>query len=295
MRKQFVTTTEDLMEKDPRVVLLLGDIGVFGFRNVFKKFPERIYNIGICEQAMTSLAAGLSAEGLIPFVHSIAPFVVERSFEQIKVDFCYQQLGANIISVGASYDYAALGCTHQCPGDVAILRSLPGMQIVVPGSPAEFDALLRTGYASGYPTYYRLSERSHGENVPVKFGHGHVMRRGAQGIVLAVGPTLAAALEATAGMDITLLYYSTIAPFDAALLRAYSSTSSIAVIEPFYEGTLAFDVLSALGDRAVRLLSLGVPRRFLTGYGDAADHDEQCDLTAPKLRHRLAEFFHAGS
>ena len=117
MRKQFVRTTEDVMAKDERLVVLLGDIGVFGFRSAFEQFPARIYNIGICEQAMTSLAAGLSKEGLVPVVHSIAPFVVERCFEQIKVDFCYQKLGGNIVSVGGSYDYAALGCTHHCPGD----------------------------------------------------------------------------------------------------------------------------------------------------------------------------------
>jgi transketolase len=293
MRKQFVVTTEDLMEKDPRVVLLLGDIGVFGFRNAFKKFPDRTYNIGICEQAMTSLAAGLSSEGLIPFVHSIAPFVVERSYEQIKVDFCYQQLGANIVSVGASYDYAALGCTHHCPGDVAILRALPGMQIVVPGAQSELDTLLRAGYANTSPTYYRLSERSHSEKIPVQFGHANVLRKGTLGTVLTVGPMLAATLEATAGMDITLLYYSTIAPFDAATLRENCSSASLAVIEPFYEGTLSADILTALAGRSLRLLSLGVPRKFLTGYGDAADHDDACGLTAPKLRHRLEQFFHA--
>jgi len=123
MRKQFVRTTEEIMTKDPRLVLLPGDIGVFGFRNAFQRHPERTYNIGICEQAMTSLAAGLAKEGFIPVLHSIAPFVVERSFEQLKVDLCYQNLPAKIVSVGGSYDYAGLGCTHHCPGDVAVLRA----------------------------------------------------------------------------------------------------------------------------------------------------------------------------
>ena len=159
MRKQFVLTTEDVMAKDERLVVLLGDISVFGFRNAFQQFPGRIHNIGICEQAMTSVAAGLSKEGLVPVIHSIAPFVVERCFEQIKVDFCYQKLGGNIVSVGGSYDYAALGCTHHCPGDVAILHALPGMEIVVPGAPQEYDQLFRTAYANGQPTYFRLSER----------------------------------------------------------------------------------------------------------------------------------------
>ena len=78
MRKQFVKTVEELIEKDNKTVLLLGDIGVFGFRNSFKAFPDRVFNIGILEQAMTSFAAGLSKEGFYPILHSIAPFIIER-------------------------------------------------------------------------------------------------------------------------------------------------------------------------------------------------------------------------
>jgi len=108
MRKQFVATIERLLDEDPRLVVLLGDIGVFAFRIAFKKHPKRVINIGILEQATVSLAAGLAKEGFIPLFHSIAPFVVERAFEQIKVDFGYQQLAGHFVSVGGSYDYAAL-------------------------------------------------------------------------------------------------------------------------------------------------------------------------------------------
>jgi transketolase len=123
MRKQFVQTVERLLSEDEKIVLLLGDIGVFGFRNSFQKHPKRVYNIGILEQSTVSLAAGMSMTGLIPVVHTITPFVVERCVEQLKNDFCYQKLGGNFISVGGSYDYAALGCTHHCPADVGILRN----------------------------------------------------------------------------------------------------------------------------------------------------------------------------
>lgn len=292
MRRQFATTTEDLMGNDPRLVLLLGDIGVFGFRNVFKRFPERTYNVGICEQAMTSLAAGLAKEGMIPILHSIAPFLVERSYEQLKIDFGYQRLSACIVSVGASYDYAALGCTHHCPGDIAVLLAIPDMQIVVPGTPAEFDVLLRTAYAHEHATYFRLSERSHCESIEVQFGQAVVVRQGNLGTVIAVGPTLSAVLQATQGLDVNILYYSTVAPFDTRTLKEHCSSNVVAVVEPFYEGTLANDIVSALNGRAVRLLSIGVPRRFLTEYGLASDHDEQCGLVPIRLEHRLISFFH---
>ena len=111
-----------------------------GKKVIESKYPKAL-NIGILEQATTSFAAGLSKVGFIPIVHTIASFMVDRAFEQLKIDFGYQKLNGNFISVGGSYDYAALGCTHHCPGDIAVLKTLPGMQIVVPGTPNEFDLL----------------------------------------------------------------------------------------------------------------------------------------------------------
>ncbi len=86
------------MDRDERIVVLLGDIGVFAFQDVFTKYPNRCFNIGICEQSMVGMAAGLSMAGLIPIVHTIEPFLVERAFEQIKDDFGYQELKGTIHS-----------------------------------------------------------------------------------------------------------------------------------------------------------------------------------------------------
>ena len=293
MRKQFVKTMENLLQDDERLVLLLGDIGVFGFRNAFKLYPERIYNIGICEQAMTSMAAGLAMEGLIPVLHSIAPFAVERCLEQLKIDLCYQDVPANVVSVGASYDYAALGCTHQCPGDVALLRALPGMEIVVPGTSVEFDRLFRAAYADNHPTYFRLSERSNQQSVDsVEFARGVVIQRGDSATIIAVGPMLTSVLEATQELDVTVLYYTTVAPFDGDTLRENCPSGRIIIVEPFYEGTLTHDIEAAIKDMDVRLLSIGVPRRFLTNYGHATDHDLECGLTTEQIRSRLEQFLH---
>jgi transketolase len=287
MRSQFVRTTEELMAKDERLVLLLGDIGVFGFRNAFQQFPQRTYNIGICEQAMTSMAAGLAKEGLVPVIHSIAPFVVERCFEQIKVDFCYQKLGGNIVTVGGSYDYAALGCTHHCPGDVAVLRALPGMEIVLPGAPAELDRLFRAAYANGHPTYFRLSERSNPQSFNVEFGRANVLKKGSLATVIAVGTTLAAALAATQDLDVTLLYYTTVAPFDADTLRENCKSRKVALVEPYYEGTLIQDIVAALSPGPVQINALGVPHRFLTDYGHQEQHDEAIGLTPTGIREHI--------
>ncbi len=293
MRKQFVRTTEDLLARDNRLVVLLGDISVFGFRNAFQQFPERIYNIGICEQAMTSMAAGIAKEGLVPVVHSIAPFVVERCFEQIKVDFCYQRLGGNIVSVGGSYDYAALGCTHHCPGDVPVLRALPEMEIVLPGTASEFDTLFRAAYANGHPTYFRLSERNNPQSFDVEFARAKVLKQGRLATVVVVGPALTPTLEATQHLDVTVLYYTTVAPFDAETLRQNCASRKIALIEPYYEGVLIRDIVAALAPAPVRIESIGVPHRFLTDYGHQEQHDAAIGLTPASIQQRIHHLIHA--
>jgi transketolase len=293
MRKQFVATSERILEEDPRLFILLGDIGVFAFRNSLQKYPDRVLNIGILEQATVSVAAGLAKEGFIPLFHSIAPFVVERAFEQIKVDFGYQKLGGNFVSVGASYDYASLGCTHHCPGDVGILATIPGMEVVVPGHPQEYDLLFQQSYANGNPTYYRLTERANSEARDVKFGRAAVLKKGAGVTVLAVGALLDKVLQAATGTDATVLYYTTVLPFDRETLARNCPSGRILCVEPFYQGTLAFEIMESMDGRSVRLSSLGVPREFIRSYGHADLHDVYCGFTVENIRYRIEELTRA--
>jgi transketolase len=285
MRRQLVKTVSEILEQDSRVVLLLGDIGVFGFRELFKKFPNRVYNIGILEQASVGLAAGLSIEGMIPIFHTIAPFIVERALEQLKVDFGYQGLVGNFISVGASYDYASLGCTHHCPGDVQILKTIPGMKIMVPGHPQEFDSLFRKTYDKSL-NYFRLSERSNSK----PFDECEVVKFGNQATVIAIGPMLDRVIEACQNLDVTVLYYTTVAPFkeldfkdDIAVVESFYFKDSIVVVEPFYEGTMTYDVLK----RKSRVLSIGVPRQFLNSYGTRDDFDANYGLTVDAIHEKI--------
>ncbi len=293
MRKQFVETVTRLLEADDRVVLLLGDIGVFGFRAAFERFPDRVYNIGILEQATISLAAGLAKTGLLPIVHTIAPFLVERALEQIKVDFGYQRLPGSFVSVGASYDYAALGSTHHCPGDVQVLTSIPGIGVVAPGNAIEFDRLLGQNYHADHATYYRLSEKDAAIDFPTSFGKAELVCNGALATVIAVGPMLRLVLEAAKGLDVNILYYSTVAPFDVESLRAHSGTGKILLCEPYYEGGLSREVTAALWPRPVLLRSVGVPRKFLTNYGHADQHSAAIGLTSTHIRQELETLINA--
>jgi len=290
LRKQFVKTVESVMDSDERLITILGDIGVFGFRNVFSKYPERIYNIGICEQAVTSLAAGLAKMKLIPLVHSIAPFVVERCFEQLKDDFGYQKLGGNFISVGASFDYAGLGCTHHCPGDVGLLKTIPGMEIIIPGTSLEFDMLFRETYNNNNPTYFRLSEHENKNNNKVKYGKANLIKKGHSATIIVVGPILDYIIEATQNLDVTILYYTTINPFDKDTLAANTNSEKIIVCEPYYYGVISTDIIEALNKKNINIKYIGVPHEFLTNYGSYEDHREKLGFTVTSVEKQIKEY-----
>lgn len=282
MRQHMVDLLSTLLHEDERLAVVLADISA----SRFQPHP-RLFNVGIMEQAMISVAAGLALEGFIPVAHSFVPFLVERPFEQLKDDFCYQRLGGNFISTGSSYDCSHEGMTHHGPGDIQILRSLPGMQIVVPGTAGEFEQLFRQAYANGAPTYYRLGVRSNVEERNVDFGKLLTIKRGKRATVVVVGPLLEATVETVAGMDVTVLYCTTIAPFDGETLRQECTGGRVVLIEPYYEGGLTMDIMAALRRQPICLETIGVPHEVLSNYGTLQQHDEALGLTPQGIRQRL--------
>lgn len=291
MRKSFTATVCDVVEHDERLQLILGDIGVFGFKQLAEARPQSVLNIGILEQAMVGVAAGMAMDGRIPIVHSIAPFLVERCLEQLKIDFAYQGLSGKFVSVGASFDYAALGCTHHCPADVGTLLGIPDMDIVIPGTGDEFDKLFRSSLYDGRNTYFRLSEFINSQSFPVVLGKATLVRRGTKGTVVAIGPTLDLALQASIGIDVSVVYLTTIAPFDYETLRDATDSYSIYVLEPFYEGTVSHLVSRAFGTKRVSIQGRGVPRQFLEGYGTRHQHMTSIGLDKQTVRSDLERLF----
>lgn len=286
MRKQFTKTLQDILYSNKKTCLLLGDIGVFGFRNELTNLPDRVYNIGILEQSTIGTAAGLAKTGLIPFVHTIAPFLVERSLEQLKVDFGYQCLNGNFISVGASYDYASLGCTHHCPGDIMCLMSIPNMEIVCPGTSKEFDSLITQSYNNGNPTYFRLSEYENDEDNITEFGKGKLIKKGSKATIVCFGNMLKNVLRAVNDIDVTILYYNTIKPFDCKLLLDNFS-ETIIVCEPFYEDSTNILITKSLEGKSHKLFNIGIPHKFLTNYGKKEEHDNYLKLDEISLKERI--------
>ena len=279
MRVRFYTLAARALEDDPRVAMVFAEIGV-------GEMPrhERMFNVGIREQLMISVAAGLALEGYRPVVHSYTPFAVERPFEQIKLDLGHQNLGAVLVSTGASYDAARAGRTHQAPDDVALLSALPGWTIHVPGHPDELEGLFASALRRDDRIYIRMTEES---NEAAVDGDGLVVvRQGSDAapFVLAVGPTLAPTLIATADRDATVAYLATVRPFDGRGLRAALRGTDVVLVEPYLAGTSAGEISRALSDRPHRLLSLGVRNEELRHYGTGPEHRAAHGLDAAGIR-----------
>ena len=289
MRQQAALTAVDLLHADPSVAIVLAEISTDQFKDAAVAAPDRVVNVGIMEQSLIGVAAGFAMEGFRPIVHTIAPFLAERPFEQLKLDFGYQGLGGTFVSVGASYDYATEGGTHHAPGDVEALAAIPGFELLIPGHPAEVDRLLRATYANPSPTYVRTSVSQNRRGLDVEPGRMEVVRRGSQATLIAVGPMLDRSLEAAEGLDVTVLYATSVAPFDArTLVDVAGSPPFVIAVEPWYEGTLIPMIASALAHIPSRIASIGVPRRFLRRYGTPGEFDRDLGLDAAGIRARLA-------
>ncbi|MBI4689209.1 MAG: 1-deoxy-D-xylulose-5-phosphate synthase [Nitrospirae bacterium] len=158
MRGIFFKTLTELAEQDSRIILLTGDVGYFVLEAFAEKFPDRFFNVGVAEQNMMGIATGLAEAGFIPFVYSIAPFVVLRPYEFIRNGPILHRLPVRIVGSGGGFEYGPNGCTHNILEDIGILRTNPGITII---SPADYkqtqNALLKT-WNLPVPIYYRIGK-----------------------------------------------------------------------------------------------------------------------------------------
>ncbi|MEV4666097.1 transketolase [Micromonospora echinofusca] len=293
MRERFVETTTALLAEDPRTALVLADISADSFAPAAYRHPDRVLNVGIREQLLLGVTGGLALTGLRPIAHSYAPFLIERAYEQIKLDLDHQGVGAVLVSIGASYDRAESGRTHLSPADVSLIDTLHGWTVHVPGHPDEVPALLRDAVAADGSAYLRLStlrnDRPYGGD-----GALRVVRDAGPGapLLVAVGPVLDAAVAAVGDLGVTVAYTHRPRPFDTAGLRALAG-DTVVLVEPYLAGTSARVVSAALADRPHRLLTLGVGREELRRYGSAEDHTRWHGLDAAGLRRSVARFLEA--
>lgn len=293
LRKHFADLMVDVGATDPDLVVIVSDIshGILG--EFATRHPNRYFNMGICEPSIVNMAAGLNHVGLNPVVHTIAPFLVERSFEQLKLDFGYQRKSVNLVSVGGAFDYSKLGCSHHSYSDVALVSQIPGSAAFMPASIAEFDHLFRTAYQMSGIKYYRLTEYPHGVAIPplVGLASGGVHLFEGTDVTLAVtGAQLGNAVEAERilrgrGISVDLFYFPTLKPFDGSLLkRSVRRTRRAVSVEELSDRDGLFARLCEVsaGLAEVRLEQLAI-RDFIHEYGSYEDLCRIVGLDVPGI------------
>jgi transketolase len=305
VRNAFAEALLEAARRDPRVVLLMGDIGNRLFDPFAAECGERFVNCGIAEANMIGVAAGLALSGLRPVVYTIAPFATARCLEQIRIDLCYHRAPAVIAGVGGGLSYASLGPTHHACEDLAQLRTLPGMTVVCPGDAHEVRAALRAALLRPGPVYLRLGKkgepRVHEREPELAIGRALVLRPGRDVALLACGAILPVALEAGArleaeGISAEVVSFHTVKPLDQAYLaRAFARFRVVVSIEEHSRlGGFGGALAEWRADREplpARLLRIGTADAFCGEGGSQAHARARLGLTADSIAARTRALF----
>ena len=241
MRTIFNKVLLELAEKDPRIHMVLADIGYGEIEGFAKKFPERYYNCGVMEQNMTGVACGIAMEGNIAVTYSIANFPTLRCLEQIRNDVCYHNANVKIVNIGGGVSYGALGVSHHSTEDIAILRALPNMVVVVPCDLQEAEAATRAVFQYEGPVFYRCGYKNekdiHHRPFQFELGKAITVEDGDDATIIFCGPIGYEAQKAVfaareKGINVRLISLHTIKPIDReAIIKAAKETGRIITVE----------------------------------------------------------------
>ena len=271
------------MGKNPNIIFLTGDLGFNALEPIKERFPDRFVNVGIAEQHMVGMAAGLALEGKKVVVYSIASFSTLRPYEQIRTDVCYHDLDVKIIGVGGGVNYATHGITHHTVEDIAIMNVLPNMKVLAPGYSWEATEATKALMKTKGPAYMRLGlspgvdfSKSHFD---FSLGRGHVVKEGKDIVLLSTGNILnivmekARLLEESLGKSVCVISLPSIKPLDEALILKYAKDAEgIFTIEEHSVigglGSLVGALLWAHGVPRKKFHAFGFPDRFVKDVGD---------------------------
>jgi len=301
LRTAFIESLCELAESDQRVWLLSGDLGYSVLERFIQKFPDRYVNVGVAEQNMIGVAAGLAMSGQIVFTYSIANFPVMRCLEQIRNDVCYHNLNVKIIAVGGGLAYGPAGYTHHALEDLAVMRAMPGMTVLAPGDPTETRQATRAIAEHEGPCYLRLGKAGepvvHQNEPQFRIGEAISLRDGRDVTLISTGGMLKRSLDAAdalaaGGIEARVLSMHTLKPLDAkALSDAASTTRLLVTLEEHGEvGGLADAVARCLMERAIKcaFASFSIPvERDLVGSQSYLL--ERAGLSAEKMAERIEE------
>jgi transketolase len=303
VRGAFIATLTELARKDPRIVLVTGDLGFGVVTDFAAELPLQFVNAGVAEQNMTGLAAGMALSGKIVVTYSIANFPTLRCFEQIRNDVCAHHANVKIVSVGGGFAYGALGSSHHATEDLAVMRTLPNLIVVAPNDPVEARLATAAVLAHDGPCYLRLGRA--GEPTvhsttpfpPFALGRAIKTREGSDVTLIAGGGMLGTAMEAAdeldhAGYGTRVLSMHTIKPLDRGALRAAAlETSAIFTIEEHSIvgglGSAVAELLLEEDHRPALFRRLGTPDATMHCVGDQQYLRKLAGLDSGTVAHRV--------
>ncbi len=278
MRTAFFNTLLEQAKLDERIFLVVGDLG-FGVVEPFaSRFPRRFVNVGVAEQNMSGVAAGLALSGKTVFTYSIGNFPTLRCLEQIRNDICYHRANVKIVTVGGGFSYGALGMSHHATEDLAIMRALPEIVVVAPGDPVEASRATAAVAAHPGPVYLRLGRAGeptvHQGPIEFSLGKAVTVRSGNYLTLISTGAMLPVAVEVAAELPkgVRVLSMHTIKPLDEdAVLRAARETGAIFTLEEHSItgglGGAVAEVLAESGDLRIPFKRVGLPPVFSSHVG----------------------------
>lgn len=266
MRKEFINTLCDLAEKDNRIWLLTADLGFSILEKFAEKFPDRYVNVGVAEQNIAGVAAGIALSGYTVFTYSIANFPVFRCLEQIRNDICYHNLNVKIVSVGAGMAYGPAGYSHHGIEDLGVMRLMPNMTVVSPADPVETKLTLNAIARHPGPCYLRLGKSSepvlHQKQPDFDLSKAIIFREGSDITLAATGSVLKMAIEAAEELKIQgkrpeVISVPVVKPFDAeTILKSVHKTGRIITIEEHGIGGLSTAVAESIAGIKCRFFPL---------------------------------------
>jgi len=289
-RDAYVRTVEELAVADDRIVAVVNDsVGSSKLGKFRDRFPDRLVNVGIAEQNMIGVGAGLANGGKVPFVSGASCFLTARAMEQIKVDCAYSHANVKLCGISSGVAYGELGATHHSIEDVAWLRAIDGLVVIVPADPWQTAAAIRAAAAYDGPVFVRISRMPVPElprsDASFSIGKAEVLREGGD-IAIVVNGTLvhhalaAAARLAEAGIEAHVVNMATVSPIDTDAIAAAAATGAIVTAE---EGLVRVGLGGAIAEYCAE--HVPVPMRMLgfPGFaptGSAAWLMERAGLSA---------------
>jgi transketolase len=307
MRNAFADELTRLGDKDPRIVMLSGDIGNRLFDKFKAKHPSRFFNCGVAEANMMGVAAGMAMNGLRPVAYTITPFVTTRCLEQIRTDVCYHEAPVTIVAVGAGLSYSGLGPTHHACEDISFLRSIPNMVVICPGDAFEVRAALRAAMQQDRPVYIRMGKKGepvvHAGSIDnFQIGKAITVADGNDVCLLSTGNMLPEAIEAARklgeqGISAQVVSFHTVKPLDQACLKdAFGRFKLVASIEEHsLIGGFGAAVSEWLADTRTgnqNFIRFGTPDAFFKRSGEQEYAREALGLTGHQIAEKIIHALH---